>query len=46
VRELNTIYDLAPNIADSHTLALVINSEADINLPYSTSPIINPDSKS
>jgi hypothetical protein len=45
VRELNTnIMIYAPNIDDSHTLALVINSEADINFPYSTSQIIYPDS--
>lgn len=45
VREINTNLSVyAPDIDDSLTLALVINSEADIDFPYSTSRIIYPDS--
>lgn len=45
VREINTNLSVyAPDIDDSLTLALVINSEANIDFPYSTSRIIYPDS--
>lgn len=47
VREINTNISVhAPDIHDSLTLALVINSAADVNFPYSTSRIIYPDSVS
>lgn len=45
VREINTNLSVyAPDIDDSLTLALVINSEANIDFPYATSRIIYPDS--